>query len=128
MTDNPRKEQNLLALKERRYHVRGCNWREPMKQTSALLSLRRLVLKVFWFGGLILSVMPALAQQGGGGTRPSAPPSQAPAPPPSKPPTTPSPQPPATFPSATNPWDQNELIQRTANKPVPSQITKDDNC
>ena len=99
-----------------------------MKQTSALLSLGRFVLKVFWFGGLILSVMPALAQQGGGGTRPIAPPSQAPAPPPSKPPTTPSPQPPATFPSATNPWDQNELIQRTANKPVPSQITKDDNC
>jgi tetratricopeptide (TPR) repeat protein len=72
--------------------------------------------------------MPALAHQGGGGTRPSAPPSQAPAPPPSKPPTTPPPQAPATFPSATNPWDQNELIQRSANQPVASQIAKDDNC
>jgi tetratricopeptide (TPR) repeat protein len=98
-----------------------------MKQTSALSSLGRPALKLLWAGGLILSVMPALAQQGGGGTRPSPPPSQAPAAPPSHPPTPP-PQPPATFPSATNPWDQNELIQRTANKPEPSKIARDDNC
>jgi tetratricopeptide (TPR) repeat protein len=99
-----------------------------MRQTSALTSLCRRVLKLFWTVGLILSVMPALAQQGGGGTRPSPPPSQAPAPPPPQPPTAPPPQPPATFPSATNPWDENELIQRDANKPVSSKIAKEDNC
>jgi tetratricopeptide (TPR) repeat protein len=106
---------------------RRCNWREPMKPTSALSSLGRLALKIFLTGGLILSVLPVLAQQGGGGTRPSPPPSQAPAPPP-KPTTTPPPQAPVKFPSATNPWDQNELIQRSANKPELSKVAKDENC
>jgi len=98
-----------------------------MKQTSALLSLGRLALAILWTGGLLLSVMPVLAQQGGGGTRPSPPPSQTPAPAP-KPTTTPPPQAPAKFPSAINPWDQNELIQRSANKPELSRIAKDENC
>jgi tetratricopeptide (TPR) repeat protein len=83
-----------------------------MKQTSALMSLGRPALKLFCCG-LILSVMPALAQH-----HPS--PAPAPAPPPSPSPAAP--------PPPTNPWDQNELNQRDANKPVPSKIAKGDNC
>jgi predicted Zn-dependent protease len=86
-----------------------------MKQTSALMSLGRPALKLFWTCGLILSVMPALAQH-----HPDPPSSQAPAPPPSPTPTSP--------PLPTNPWDENDLIQRNANKPVPSKIARDDNC
>jgi tetratricopeptide (TPR) repeat protein len=100
-----------------------------MKRTSAVSSLGRPVLKLLWVGGLILSAVPALAQHGGGGTHPVAPPPpQAPATPPSQPPTPPPPQPPATFPSATNPWDQNDLIQRGNNKPLSSKMAKADNC
>ena len=97
-----------------------------MKRTSTLPPFGRAALELLCAGGLILSVMPALAQHGG--TRPAAPPPQAPAAPPSQPPTAPPPQPPAKFPSATNPFDQNELIQRSNNKPVPSKIAKNDNC
>lgn len=84
-----------------------------MKQAPALMFLGRPALKLLWTCGLMLSVMPALAQH-----HPSPPP--APAPPPS--PT------PAAPPPPTNPWDQNELIQRNANKPAPSKIANNDNC
>ena len=107
---------------------RGCIWRELMKRTLAVSSLGRPVLKLLWVGGLILGSVPALAQKGGGTHPVAPPPPQAPATPPSQPPTPPPPQPPATFPSATNPWDQNDLIQRSNNKPVSSKIAKDDNC
>ena len=95
-----------------------------MTRLSALPPFGRSALKLFCAGGLILGVLSAFAQQGGG-TRPAPPPPQTPATPPPK---APSPPPPATFPSATNPWDQNELIQRSYNKPVSSKIAKDDNC
>jgi tetratricopeptide (TPR) repeat protein len=88
------------------------HWRELMKQASAMMSLGRPALKLLWTCGLILSVMPALAQH-----HPTPPPASAP---------TPSPTPIALPPP--NPWDQNELMQRNANKPVPSTIAKDSNC
>src|ERR1700745_4115151 len=83
-------------------------------------------LKLFCAGGLILSLLPTLAQQGGG-THP-APPPQAPASPPPKAPPPPTSPPPTDFPSANNPWDQNELIQKSNNKPVSSVIAGGDNC
>jgi tetratricopeptide (TPR) repeat protein len=95
-----------------------------MTRLPSLQSFGCSALKLFCAGGLILSLLPAFAQQGGG-NRPAPPPPQAPAAPPPKAPT---PPPPTTFPSATNPWDQNELIQRSNNKPVSSKIAKDDNC
>jgi len=82
--------------------------------------------KLFCAGGLILSLLPALAQQGGG-TRP-APPPQAPASPPPKAPPPPTSPPPTDFPSANDPWDQNELIQRSNNKLVSSMIAEGGNC
>jgi tetratricopeptide (TPR) repeat protein len=97
-----------------------------MKHISGLSSLGRSVLKLLWASGLILSGIPALAQQGGGGIHPAPPPST-PASPSTKPTTAPPPQPPH-FPSATNPWDQNELIQRSSNKQVSSKIVKNDTC
>jgi hypothetical protein len=36
--------------------------------------------------------------------------------------------PPTDFPSANNPWDQNELIQRSNNKLVSFMIAEGDNC
>src|SRR5438552_1875582 len=101
------------------------HWGELMKRTSALPPFGRLALKLLCAGGLILSLMPALAQQGGGGTRPSAPPPQAPtAPPPEARPS----KAPTGFPSATNPFDQNQLIVHGSSKPVSSKVARDDNC
>jgi tetratricopeptide (TPR) repeat protein len=87
-----------------------------MKRLSALPHFGRSTLKLLWAGGLILCVMPALAQRGGGGTHPTPPP-QAPASPPIQPPTT-----------SPTIFDQNRAIMDSNNKPVSSQIAKDDNC
>jgi hypothetical protein len=95
-------------------------------RTSSLPLFGYSALKLFCAGGLILSLLPALAQQGGG-THP-APPPQAPASPPPKAPPPPTSPPPTDFPSANNPWDQNELIQRSNNKLVSSVIAEGDNC
>jgi tetratricopeptide (TPR) repeat protein len=99
-----------------------------MKRTYPLPPFGRPALKLLCAGGLILSIMPALAQHGGGGTRPTAPPPQPPTAPSSQPPTAPPPQAPTAFPSATNPWDQNQLILKSNSKPVSSKIARDDNC
>lgn len=97
-----------------------------MKRASTLSPFGRQILKILCAGALVLHIVPALAQQGGG-AHPAPPPSQSPAPPPSKAPSPPSSHDPG-FPSATNPFDQNELIQRSYNKPVVSKIGKSDNC
>jgi tetratricopeptide (TPR) repeat protein len=83
-----------------------------MKRASALTHFGHSVLQLFWAGVFILSVMPVLAQRGGGGnTRPPTPPPQAP--------TAPTP--------ATN-FDQNKLMLDSNVKTISSQIAKGDNC
>jgi hypothetical protein len=94
-----------------------------MTRLSTLAPFGRSALKLFCACVLTLSVSSSFAQQGGG-THP-APPPQAPSSPPPKAPT---PPPPTDFPSAKNPWDQNELIQRSNNKLVSSMIAEGDNC
>lgn len=81
--------------------------------------LARSVLKVLWAMS-VLSAMRGFAQQGGAHPNPS----QSLVKPQSQPSTT---SPADTFPSATNPWDENELIQRDNTKPVSSKIAED-NC
>jgi tetratricopeptide (TPR) repeat protein len=82
--------------------------------------LARSVLKSLW-AVWVLSLMLAFAQQGGG-AHPN--PSQSPVKLQSQSSTTSQLD---TFPSATNPWDENELIQRNNTKPVSSKIAED-NC
>lgn len=89
-----------------------------MPRVSTLAPFGGSALKLFCACVLTLSVSSAFAQQGGG-THP-APPPPAPASPPPKAPT--------DFPSANNPWDQNELMQRSNNKLVSSMIAEGDNC
>lgn len=84
---------------------------------STLAPLGRSALKLFCACVLALSASPAFAQQGGGGSRPAPPPTKSPTPPPS-----------TDFPSANNPWDENELIHRSDNKLVSSVIADGDNC
>lgn len=77
-------------------------------------------LKLFCFGLLTLEISSAFARQGGGSH---------PTPPPPAAPSHPSPPPsPPEFPSATNPWDQHELIYDSNNKPMSSVIADGDNC
>jgi hypothetical protein len=92
-----------------------------MRGLWTLAPFGRLVLKLFCACVLTLSASSTFAQQGGGGGgRP------APAP---QPPATPRPSPPPTdFPSANNPWDQNELMQRSNNKLVSSMVVEGDSC
>jgi tetratricopeptide (TPR) repeat protein len=99
-----------------------------MARLSMLAPFGGSALKLFCACVLALSVSSAIAQQGGG-THP-APSPQAPASPRSNAPTPPpltSPSP-TDFPSANNPWDQNELVQRSYNKLVSSMIAEGDNC
>jgi hypothetical protein len=88
-----------------------------MTRLSTVAFFGRSALKLFCACVLTLSVSSAFAQQH------PAPPPQAPPSPPSK-----AAPPPADFPSANNPWDQNELIQRNDNKLVSPMIAGGDNC
>jgi hypothetical protein len=99
-----------------------------MARVSALAPFGGSALKLFCTCVLTLSFSSAFAQQGGG-THPAPPPQAPPSPPlnaPTLPPRT-SPSP-TDFPSANNPWDQNELMQRSYNKLVSSMIAEGDNC
>jgi tetratricopeptide (TPR) repeat protein len=87
-----------------------------MNRTPAMPHFGPSALKLILACVLILSIMPALAQRGAGGTHPPPPP-QTPAPPPVQPPTT-----------SPTVFDQNRLIMNSNNKPVSSQIAKNDNC
>src|ERR1700675_1133821 len=78
-------------------------------------------LKLFCACVLALSVSPAFAQQGGGGSRPAPTPT-------ASPPKSPTPLPPTDFPSANNPWEENELIHRGDNKLLSSVIAEGDTC
>jgi tetratricopeptide (TPR) repeat protein len=89
-----------------------------MTRLSTLASFGRSALKLFCACALILSVSSAFARQGGG-SHPA---------PPEPPPKSPTPPPPSDFPSANNPWDQNELIQRNNNKLMSSMLAEGDNC
>lgn len=93
--------------------------RDRMTKPSALAP--RFARKLFLVCLLTLSVSAAFAQQGGG-SHPTPPSPQPPAVPPPKSST------PPDFPSANNPWDQNELIYRGSNKLAPSMIAEDDVC
>ena len=84
--------------------------------------LGRSLLKSSWAAWLMLSVMSAFAQQGSG-AHPN--PSQSPVKPQSQ---TTTPSQPDTFPTQMDPWDQNELIQRSNNDPVSSKIAEGNNC
>jgi tetratricopeptide (TPR) repeat protein len=99
-----------------------------MARVSTLAPFGGSALKLFCACVLTLSVSSAFAQQGGG-AHPAPPPQAPPSPPPNAPtpppPTSPSP---TDFPSANNPWDQNELMQRSYNKLVSSMIAEGDNC
>lgn len=88
-----------------------------MKRKSALSPVSHPALKLLCAAGLILSVMPGLAQ--GGGSRPA--PSQPQAP------SAPQPQVPNTPPTV---FDQNRVIMDSNSKPASSKTTKtkDDNC
>jgi tetratricopeptide (TPR) repeat protein len=85
-------------------------------------SLVHAVLKLLCAVSLMLSVMSALSQQGGG-AHPN--PAQSPVKLPSQSSATSQPD---TFPTAMDPWDQNEIIQRSNTKPVSSKIADGDNC
>jgi tetratricopeptide (TPR) repeat protein len=97
-----------------------------MTSLSTFAPFVRSGLKLFCACVLALHVSSASAQQG---THP-APPPQAPTSPPPKAPTPPpsTSPPPTNFPTANNPWDQNELMQRSNNKLVSSMIADGDNC
>lgn len=71
---------------------------------------------------LLLSVVSAFAQQGSG-AHPN--PSQSPVKPQSQ---SSIPSQPDTFPTQMDQWDQNELIQRSNNSPVSSNIAEGNNC
>ena len=82
------------------------------------------VLKLICACVLVLSASSTVAQQGGGGGHP-APAPQTPATPPPKSPASS----PTDFPSANNPWDQHELMQRNNNKLVVSgMIAEGESC
>jgi tetratricopeptide (TPR) repeat protein len=89
-----------------------------MTSLSAIARIGDRILKSLCACILILSVVPTFAQQGSGShpTPPAPQPTEAPKPPPE-------------FPSAENPWDQNELIQRSGgNKLVSPLAVNRDNC
>src|SRR6476620_9800276 len=94
-----------------------------MARLSTLAPFEPSGLKLFCACVLSLSVASTFAQPGGG-THPAPPPQ----PPASPPPKAPTPPPPTDFPSAHNPWDQNELMQRSNDKLVSSMIAEGDNC
>ena len=96
-----------------------------MPRVSTLGPFGGSALKLFCACVLTLSVSSAFAQQPHPAPPPQAPPSPPPNAPTPPPPNSPSP---TDFPSANNPWDQNELMQRSYNKLVPSMIAEGDNC
>jgi len=91
-----------------------------MARVSTLAPFGGSALKLFFACVLTLSVSSAFAQQGGGAH--PGPPPQAPTPP------SPAPPSPTDFPSAHNPWDQNDLVRRSYNKLVSSMTAEGDNC
>jgi len=84
--------------------------------------LSRAVLNLPCVVWLILGVTPAFAQQGSG-AHPN--PSQSPVKLPSQSSTASQAD---TFPTEMDPWDQNELIQRSSQTPISSKIAEGDNC
>jgi tetratricopeptide (TPR) repeat protein len=91
-----------------------------MTRASTLAPFGRSALRLFCACLLILSVSSAFAQQGGAGGHPAAPaPQPAPAPPPKAP---------TDAPSSNDPWDVNDVIQRSNNKLASSVIGEGDSC
>lgn len=80
-----------------------------MKRSSAPCFFRFSVVRFFWAVGFILSVLPAVAQQGGAETHPT-------------PPTPPQPA------ARINRWDQNELYYGKGSKPGSTKIANEANC
>jgi predicted Zn-dependent protease len=87
-----------------------------MLRLSKLSWFNRLPLKLLLSCVLTLTAFPAFAHQGAHPT----PPTTAPPPPESKPST--------DFPSAKNPWEENELLYGSSNKLVSPMIGEGDNC
>jgi tetratricopeptide (TPR) repeat protein len=83
-----------------------------MRSLSAACSFRRSILKSLRIG-LILRVVPAIAQHEAG-TQSGPPPPPAPKS--------------SDFPPADNPWDQNNLIYGKRRRQAPSEIEKDGSC